>query len=281
LLCLDTIFGILAEFEDGEDDMAAFLADHPDMPNVWAELGSAYMQMDRLEDADEAFTNSLRLAESARVRRQYAQLLFDLARMDEALIEIEKSLIVDPKDSEMYRLRGVIFYQKDDIEAVESLNKSIDLDPTRAYPLVTLGGILMLTGKTDESEQYYRKAIALAPDDDYVKVACALYATERGWLKESQSMLNSALEDSPENIEVRRFLATAYFKDNNASGALAQYLTCLELDPEDPDCHNDIGVLYEHMGLLSQAAQEYQDALDLDPEHEKAHTNLDRVNQKL
>lgn len=85
-------------------------------------------------------------------------------------------------------------------------------------------------------------------------------------------------ESSPEEIAA---LAENYvtngielFKNENFTGAIAQWKKALEYIPEDEEVHNYLGIAYHRVGKLDSSIQEYQAAIKLRPDYYQAWNNL-------
>ena len=70
------------------------------------------------------------------------------------------------------------------------------------------------------------------------------------------------LERMPSHIEVRRYLAEAYFKDGKYNNAIKHCLIILKQDSNRLSIKKILGECYEKKGMLSKAIKEYEELLE-------------------
>ena len=77
------------------------------------------------------------------------------------------------------------------------------------------------------------------------------------------------LERMPSHLEVRQYLAEAYYKDKKYNNAIKQCATILKRDPNNIATKKILGDCYVQKGMLNKAIKEYEDIFDYrskDPE---------------
>ena len=92
-------------------------------------------------------------------------LLIQVGRLSESLTVTQKSVELNPMDSEAHYNLGVILKSLDrSNEAEKSYRQAIKLKPDYAEAHSNLGNTLQELGKLDEAEKSFRQAIELKPD---------------------------------------------------------------------------------------------------------------------
>jgi tetratricopeptide (TPR) repeat protein len=79
---------------------------------------------------------------------------------------------------------------------------------------------------------------------------------------------------SPEDLELRSALSTAYFNSENYDEALTQALCVVELDEKDPQAYCNLGSCYSAQNMIDEAVKSFQRASEIDPDYSLPHTNL-------
>ena len=130
-----------------------------------------HYQTGRLDDAEKL---SLSITEEF-PKHQFAwkvlAVVLELTgRINESLIASQKSLQLEPQDSEGHNNLGITLKKLDRLkEAETSLRQAIKLKPDFAEAHSNLGATLQELGRLDEAETSYRKAITLKPDNEEAK----------------------------------------------------------------------------------------------------------------
>jgi tetratricopeptide (TPR) repeat protein len=146
-------------------------------------------------------------------------------------------------------------------EAVEHLNKAIEIHPTYKNAWLLMGNALFYLEKYPESVQSYEKALALDPNykDALVNIGVA-YRQGGKQFGEVQNNIPKALEYLqqaerylPEDYETNRLLGIAYAFNNSPQNAIKYFLKAAELQPEIADAWRNLGNAYAQSGDLNQA----------------------------
>ncbi len=92
------------------------------------------------------------------------------------------------------------------------------------------------------------------------------------------------LERMPSHLEVRQYLAEAYFRDRKFNNAIKQCLTILKRDPNNISTKKILGDCYVRKGLLSKAIKEFEEIFDYrsrDPEVVRTLAELYRETEQV
>jgi len=105
------------------------------------------------------------------------------------------------------------------------------------------GDILMSSNKTSEASQAYQKAFELSPNSTTV---LKLYSSVKssGNTESALRILESWLEENPQDGVVRQFMANAYQVDGNVERAISEYEKVIELYPNSSAALNNLAWLY-------------------------------------
>lgn len=128
--------------------------------------------------------------------------------------------------------------------AIELLNKCIGQDPdnARAHALLSnCHGMTVLDRWTEDivsskqlAAEHMRKAVEIAPDLNFVRVAYADFLSFQSRYEEAESQLQRVLERNPNNTEAITMRAVNLSNQGKSEAALEQAELVLKLDPYHP-----------------------------------------------
>ncbi|KAL5484578.1 hypothetical protein EMCRGX_G021103 [Ephydatia muelleri] len=184
------------------------------------------------------------IPENVKIRNNYAMELKSAGRLDEARLQYQRSLELDPDYGEIYFNYGNLLYDTGNLsEAAIYFERAIKFPYMYAKTLNNLATIYYRQGRYKEAESRFRESLQLATDQatTYNNLASLLGELKR--FSESEEMFRKALEVNPTYVEA----------------------------------HFNLGTLYVQMGRLDDAEVSLQHALRLNPNHRGAINNLDVV----
>lgn len=231
----------LKRYEEALDVAEEFLRDSPENLKVHREAGVCLFYLERYQEAKER----LQLVESLSGTRSGA-VYFYLAAI--ALVEesFEKAEILAVRSlaEEQDTLREDIvlevaaqacFGQGKLIEALGYYESVLDLseDPDRKYKaLCSMAGICMKTGKMSDAEAYFKRAIALDPDeaDAYFMYAQCLMGMKK--YQEAMQYLKKGRQIEPDNI-IGLVITAKMVRNREPEKAIGLLMLGLEKEPEN------------------------------------------------
>jgi tetratricopeptide (TPR) repeat protein len=154
-------------------------------------------------------------------------------KYDEALVNAENALLLNPNNSLAQAVRGWALTQEADyIKADASLKEALRLDPTsgiaEAYKAFLYGKMY------DNNTGPYADPIATA-------------------IESSKAAINLA----PNSLEAHWARAYIYQLTNNPELAVQEYQAAIQINPNISEIHLELGVTYKGLGVIDQAVQEY------------------------
>jgi serine/threonine protein kinase/tetratricopeptide (TPR) repeat protein len=172
-------------------------------------------------------------------------------------------------------------------QALANFKRAFELDPLCDYLAFDIAQVSMMLRKYPEAENYYDRAISLAPDSpDPYSWKARLYLRWEGSTKKARALLEEALQNpkSAENAGVVHTLINIDVFDGNYQEALDR----LSLNPPDVnDQHyfipNDLryALIREYMGNKDLSEKYYEDArrilenkIQSDPNDARLHSSL-------
>ncbi|GMH05900.1 hypothetical protein Nepgr_007740 [Nepenthes gracilis] len=200
------------------------------------------------------------------------QELFRKGLLSEAVLALEAEVIKNPENAEGWRLLGIAHAENDDDQqAITSMMKAQDVDPTNLEVLLALG-----VSHTNELEQaaalkylyqwlrHHPKYGALAPKE----LPDSLYYADVA------RIFNEAAQMSPEDADVHIVLGVLYNLSREYDKAVTSFKTAIKLKPRDYSLWNKLGATQANSVQSADAILAYQQALDLKPNYVRAWANM-------
>ena len=175
------------------------LVEQPDNAASAVNLGIAYLELNRLEDAEEVLLRAERLdATRFETYINLAACLLRQKRFSGALQYIDRAVELSPTAAQAHLTRGLILMQQRKNEmALEALTTAAGLDARNPKVVQELANVCARLGRLPEALGHYRALAKLLPTrwEPHFGAARALYGM--GWLDEALAATNQGLALAP------------------------------------------------------------------------------------
>jgi tetratricopeptide (TPR) repeat protein len=189
----------------------------------------AYMEAIRIKPDDPAIYIAL------------ARVQIFAGKYDEALVNAENSLLLNPNNSNAHAVRGWALTQKGDYTAAdESIKEALRIDPTNG---IIQAYKAFLFGRMFENDA--------GPYVDPITVA----------IESSQAAVTLA----PGSLEAHWARAYILQITDNREQAVQEYLLAIQINPNISEIHLELGVTYRGLGVIDAAIQQYTLANTFNP----------------
>ncbi len=158
-------------------------------------------------------------------------------------------------------------------EAIESLERSVRLNPNLQEAHYDLGLAYAQAERWPEAETAYRKALALNRDDFDARVSLGAALLRMGRIEEAIRTLEPAVRLKPELQEAHYDLGLAYAKAERWPEAEAAYRKALALNSGDPDTYNGLSFALRQQERWAEALAAADEAVRRKPDFVEAHFN--------
>jgi tetratricopeptide (TPR) repeat protein len=226
---------------DCEELFRRAIALDPRSSHAWGNFGALLQGMNRLQEALACYDRSLALNPSAEILSNYAVVLSQLGRIEEALERARASLAIRSDLPEPHFNFGHIMHQLGRVdEAMAAYHRAIELRPTYADALCNLGSLYNSAGKPDQAIELYQRAIAAKPGaaEAYSNMANAMQSKD-------------ILEET-----------------------IPLYQKAISLRPDYAEAYSNLGVTLTLMGRYADAVAYYERAIAARPDFAKGHFHL-------
>jgi tetratricopeptide (TPR) repeat protein len=155
------------KLDEAEAAYKAIIEKHPDVPEVYQNLGNIYALRKDVPAAEAAFTKALELRpESADIAAQLAKLYQDNGQPEKAMAVMEKSAGSNPQDAKAQFNRGIFLLNAGkNEEAIAAFEAAIKADPGMTEAYYRLGALMVGQGKIPEAIANLEKYLSMNPTD--------------------------------------------------------------------------------------------------------------------
>ncbi len=194
---------------------------------------------------------------------------------NQAMLSLERAVEINPTLAESRMNLGNIYLDKDRInDAIEEYNAALEIDPDNAKMHNNLGNAYTKRGRLNEAISQFTLSIELDPDftEAYKNLANVYCEQER--FEQAASQLKRALNLEPRDPNLYRQLGDVYSRMGDYETAILQYKKALEIKRNLAEAHYGLAICYNKLGLFDNEIQEYKNALSVKPDMTAALTSL-------
>ncbi len=207
--------------------------------------------------------------------------LLELGELEEAAYEIQKikettSKIKDkeletkiPLYEAIYEGRRLISEKKYE-DALEALNKALELNPKQEYALSIKGYALGNLGRYDEALAALNAYLEIKPKDSFALLAKGAVLANLGKYDEALAVLNAALEIKPKDSFALSAKGAVLANLGKYDEALAVLNAVLEIKPKDSFALSVKGDMLANLGKYDDALATLNEVLNMNPKFEMA-----------
>jgi tetratricopeptide (TPR) repeat protein len=125
-------------------------------------------------------------------------------------------------------------------EAILEFQKALEIDPNNFKARFNLAYLLVKKGRLDEATAQYQLVLKIAPNYFEAHNNLGLALCQKGELDEAITQFQKALEINPDYADGHANLGLALFKKGQMDEALAQFQDAVQLKPNDPEAQDNL-----------------------------------------
>jgi tetratricopeptide (TPR) repeat protein len=213
---------------------------HPNSGAAWQVLSTALTRQGK-DSLHALQTAAQLLPEDAGVHNNLGNAFGRLGRLDEAVANYRRALLLSPEFAEAHSNLGhaLLDLRLPDAAAL-SIRRAIELKPRYAEAHDNLGSAMLELGQPNEAVASHRRALEIEP------LFC----------------------------EAHNNLGNAWLELGSVESAVASYRRALEINPRFAEAYNNLGNALRGLGQLDDAEASYRRAIDINPYFAEAYCNL-------
>lgn len=231
-------------------------------------LGKTFSKLNQEEEAIIQYDKSLVLDPNHYLTYQYKGVsLFILGQFAAAIDEFDKALALESTDYQNYRYKGVSLSKLGNEQAaIEQYDKAIALFPNHYLCYLDKGKSLTVLGKQKDAIEQFDKAIALNPKDFDSYRQKSVSFLQQNLMEAALDAINQALAVNPNDSQSYRQKGVLLSRLEKNEAAIAEFNKAIEINPNYSFCYHDKGVSLSALNREEAAIVEYTKALDLRPD---------------
>ncbi|MBP5776770.1 MAG: tetratricopeptide repeat protein [Prevotella sp.] len=225
----------LDDYRGAENDCSEAIERNPYVVSAYELRGLCRINQKKYTEAVQDYDQALRYdPENQGLWHNRILCLIQDKNYERALAEIDTMTTHWSKYARAYAMQAEVYLlQEDTVKAVQSLDKSLELDPYDGGIWAERAVICLASQQWAEGEEFLTKSIHLLP-------------------KHAGNYINRAL---------------ARYNQNNLRGAMADYDTALDLDPNNFLGHYNRGLLRAQVGDDNRGIEDFDFVLKLEPDN--------------
>ena len=234
-------------------------------------LGLAYADSDDIETAESYYREALELRSShVPALVNLGNLLIDKGELYEAEELLQKALWLTPRDPEILNNMANLYNTKGDFdEAIRSYQTGLDEHPNHEDLLANYGLLLHNNGRWVEAEPILRRALDINPEREGIAQMLATALLVLGRDDEAVELAEEGYVESvsPAIANAEVKRGNDLLKANQVTEAVEAYGAALAADPDHVAAHVQLGVAYENLDRDDEALASYRQAYEIDDEN--------------
>jgi tetratricopeptide (TPR) repeat protein len=218
------------------------------------------------------------LAESVRFYKLLAETYAKLECWPEALEALEKAVELDPRNPTLYLDLGLVLVNVNALNQAEQLFLgALKYLPEAAELYVGLAQVRMFQDHYQEALEALRRAVSLSPDYAEPYYLMGNCFSERERFDDARQAYQKAIALSPERDDFHFSLGRLLESQGDAAAAFAEFEKVINLNPASADGHYRLGRLYSETGDYTRAMEHLRKAITLKPKTPQSYDQLARV----
>jgi len=262
--------------EDAERELEEAIRIHPGAAEAHAALAGVRSDQGRDEEALEVYRTALRLDPgSSSTHREMGSLLLKLGDSTQALVHFREASALAPADGDALVDLAVALSRggrHDEATAKFEEASRRAVDEARLHH--NWGVVLMEGGDVDGAAKRFERALGLRPDYAAAHFSAGQAAMRRGNFEDAAEHLREAVRIEGENEDAHYHLGLALANGNQLDEAYAEFEKARSLNPDRPEIHYSLGLVFARLGDLDRAVDHFRTSLSLAPENPEAHYSL-------
>jgi tetratricopeptide (TPR) repeat protein len=229
-------------------------------------------------DDEEGLPVDTKLKAAGPVSYADGEAAYKARKYTDATAIFEQYTTQKPNNAWGYYMFGMSAWKGGDLpKAEKAFTAALGIDPEHLKSLVNLSRVLIEQKRFDDALNTLMRAGDLEPTSNEVQrlMGRAYHAQRR--IDDAVEAYRHAIELDEKDVWSMNNLALLFLEEKRAEEAMPLLLKAVDLRQDVAAFHNNLGMAFEHTRRFKDAAEAYNDALSSDPNYEKAKQNLARV----
>ncbi len=278
----------------------SLLLEYPDDPQVLFNIGNAYMQLNRIEEAENIFVKLHSTEEKNKVVNMSLAKIYERTKRPSLAMKHLK-LIMGLNLNDMVSKNATIQYyiikgrqaleNREWESAISSFQKVINIDPKRTEAFFNISMANLQLGNTNMAEKGFLSVLKVTPNDYSARLNLAIMYFDTGKIEEAKTQFQFIIDNDRSKRYSREakkrlnllhsLLADKALKSGNIEEGLVEYEKALNYFSANIKASFTRGNIFIKQKKFSEARKEFESVIKFDPTNMQARANLGRIYEKL
>lgn len=233
----------------------------------WFDRGCGLMKEGNHKEAEEAFTNALKLDPlDINILINRGAALEKQGKTDEAINDFKRAHSLDHKNTDVLHNLGCAMKKLGQLDKAEYyFNEVITLDQQRHDTYNDLGNLFYIREDWDKTIELYEKALSLESDSDLYRNNLNK-ARKRKSEHRQKARFDQAVQFESDPVRAYYNLGMHFVVWNRLDQAEVEFRKALRFAPDDPDPHEGLGLLYYKKKEYENAVNSLRKVLSIEPD---------------
>ncbi len=204
-----------------------------------------------------------------------------LGKYDEAIVNFEKALAMQPNDSASYVNLGAVYFKKKEFtKAEDNFRKAIETNPNNPNAYYNLA-VIMEKKDIKKAIELYNKSLSLNPKNSSIYFNVSKLFLMNKNIEKAIEMLEKVLDINPNDLNALMNIAVLNSRLKNYDKAMKYFAKAKTLDSKNPRLLLNIAVAYGVMEEYEKAVDMLKKAIDIDDNIPELYSNLAYTYHKM
>ncbi|HEX8515101.1 MAG TPA: tetratricopeptide repeat protein [Bacteroidia bacterium] len=246
--------------------------DNPDRIDMYYELASAYLFVNKLNDAVKTYNKiEERIGVSEEVSMQKLKIHKTQGNFEKSVEEAQKLIKAYPKDPKFYGILGELYQEKGQSEkALAAYNELLKVDPDNAYVHLSLADYYR--GQKQNEKAFEEIKIAFRSKeldiDTKVKILLSYYSITETYVElkpDADELCRILVETHPDEAKAFSIYGDFLSRDKKLEEARIQYRKAIALDKEKYALWNQLLIIESELEDIEALEKESRETMELFP----------------
>ena len=189
-----------------------------------------------------------------------------------ALESYQKSLQINPKYAYTHLSLAELYFNQGDLDkTIASCQQTIDLNPNIPRAFSLLGLAYLDKNLTIKASQHLNTALQLNPNHSQAYFYLGMMSSDQQDYSQAIEHFKKVLTVNPKEVNAYFYLGQSFYNLDDLPQAIEYYSQGLEINPNAANLHYGIANVYIQQGNFDLAAKHYVTCIQLDPYLYNAH----------
>jgi predicted CXXCH cytochrome family protein len=225
--------------------------------SAWRQEGAAVREAGDLSRSADLLKRAVRASSGdARGYLELGLTLSKMGRASDAIETLKKSIQLDPDNAEAWNVLGL----NQGMGGAEALRHALQRDPYYAPAHSNLAKLLAAGEARAEAFYHFEKAARLQPADAANRYEYALTLVQSNRFDESQAQVEAAVQADPNLAEAHELLGGLLSRKHDQNAALREYEEAVRLKPDFGRAQLDLALTLAAAGDMTRATKHLREA---------------------